>query len=807
MSTRLALAWLVSIVLGAGCSHGGGEGSGQFLSGSVLSPGGQALDLVVGGGPLSPQIGGDARLEIEGLAPVPDGTEVALVLLDALGEPAEELATTTTLGGDYAFANPRIGLEPGVDLALVAGSGAKRMRAFAAAHEVDLDPVSEATVQLVLGRAVGLEPFTASEVLDLDGALELVLVVEDVASAADVEQTVALFTTAALADPTFAQFLDAAAAPGQTDQGPGDIGDFFPAHSGDTWGYVASATNNGFPLGVRALERRILGETGSVWQIRERVHRADATPVDETVQKTSTGVVRIATDDPFELFGDVPSLRLRFPLHSGATWLDFEVQDAQLDVNDDRLVDSVDARGVRTVVGFEELTVLDETFPLVARVDLVAELVVHSPVDLDPLDPDPPVATLTASEWYAPGIGLVKSESRLTLTFLVNDRTQREITSRLIDGDGHGILPARTLAEDLIDTNNCLGPPSVAFDGMNYLVVSARDVQGVPEIVALLVTPTGDVLREIAVHALTPTVECPNQRVPVVFDGTNYVVAFSDQRRISCVRIRPEGEVLEPPIQITPRGIVVDFWPALATDGTRSLVAWLRASGEEFSIQGCFVTPAGEALGVFPLVENEVETPRLVYGGGQYLLGWTDYSLASLRVARISLDGEVLDPDGIAVRDGLDQSSNWLALGSAGSGVYLAVWNQQVTGLQHLFARRIGPGGDLLDGEPIQVSATFGGSEPSIDFDGTHYFISWNGASWYGAGIRLRRMSLAGELLDGARDPDGLFVFPFEQQAPFHPSYSALEFGPGHALLAWMMSPRLGQALKEVDAALIYPFD
>ena len=143
----------------SGCGSGGDGGGGPApagattVSGSVQAPNGQIafhhprgfIEQVVN--LFTPT----AYASISGLSSAPNGTLVQLARLNASGTGFTVVATTTTAGGTYSFNLTNLGLQVSNDLIVRVASGAVQMRAFATGSNVDLDPVSETSVQI--GRA------------------------------------------------------------------------------------------------------------------------------------------------------------------------------------------------------------------------------------------------------------------------------------------------------------------------------------------------------------------------------------------------------------------------------------------------------------------------------------------------------------------------------------------------------------------------------------------------------------------------------------------------------------------------------
>ena len=142
--------------------------------------------------------------------------------------------------------------------------------------------------------------------------------------------------------------------------------------------------------------------------------------------------------------------------------------------------------------------------------------------------------------------------------------------------------------------------PSVAFGGTNYLV-AWQDTRSGSDVYGARVSPGGTVLDPNGIAVATAAGE---QLAPsVTFDGTNYLVGWQDGRSaessfdIYGARVSQAGAVLDPAgflISTTPN---VEVAPSVGFDGTNYLVAWEddRSGTVNHDIYGARVEPGGDA--------------------------------------------------------------------------------------------------------------------------------------------------------------------------------------------------------------------
>ncbi len=146
---------------------------------------------------------------------------------------------------------------------------------------------------------------------------------------------------------------------------------------------------------------------------------------------------------------------------------------------------------------------------------------------------------------------------------------------------------------------------------------------------------------------------------------------------------------------------------------------------------------------------NAQKDPHIAFAGDQFLAVWSDSRHYSgdfeVYGARIALNGEVLEPAGIAIEQ---IKTNGVAVSSDGQN-YMVVW-AYLKYPSEIQGRVIDKNGQLLgdDHFVIQTSDTLM-LNPSISFDGTNYMVAW----WEDTDIYVSRMTTDGHVPDQTKIP------------------------------------------------------
>ncbi len=416
------------LLLLASCGGGGGgggsvaSGSSNSLSGSVQTPGGQvALNrtqrmLAAVQRWLIPA----AIADVTGLANVPDATRVELIQVDSLGNPVSVLATTSTSGGRYSFDLGKLGVNHSSTLMvrLEQGTGVQ-MRAFATSSSVNIEPNSEAVVELVLEQIAStpgssLTSFSNKEIEDAAAAVDMLTARDGLGASATVSATVAAIKLSATGHASLATFLSHAAGAGEADA-PGDVVNYFPLAVGNSWSYLATP-GGAFTVKEEVTGRKTVNGVEAFVISTTDPRTFTSSPPEEYLAKSSAGVVFHGDNDAQNLTLNqqtAPYLLFKLPAKTGETVTTLDKSQVELgqDLDGDGVGERFSSVKVtQTALGYETVTVPAGTFKCVklrqdARLTLVGSA---SKVTVD--------SDAAFTVWLAPNIGPVKQHQLVKVT-------------------------------------------------------------------------------------------------------------------------------------------------------------------------------------------------------------------------------------------------------------------------------------------------------------------------------------------------------------------------------------------------------
>lgn len=297
--------------------------------------------------------------------------------------------------------------------------------------------------------------------------------------------------------------------------------------------------------------------------------------------------------------------------------------------------------------------------------------------------------------------------------------------------------------------------PAVASDGTDFLVVwtdkADRSLRGARVSAAgVVLDPTG---LEIAQDTRW------GQGIgDVAFDGTNYLAVWEGQTSgpsgIFASRVTPQGVLLDSGGFVVSNAPLDQLEPAVAFDGLNCLVVWTDERGASYDIYAARVTPDGTVLDPVGIAISRApglqQSPAVAFDGACYLVVWADWRSGGtfdVYGARVSRDGIVLDPQGLLI-SAADGSQRNPAVARLDSG-FLVVWEDPRNGNWDVYGSRVTRLGQVLDSAGISVSrATYGQNTPAAAFDGTNVLVTWEDYRSGDVEVYGARVTPQGQVLD-----------------------------------------------------------
>lgn len=528
----LSIAYLFCLLFflsGCGSNDGGGTTPTQpqadpthtTVSGMVQSAGGQIAlfkkqslgDLLVG----------EAYAAVTGLAAVPDGTTVELgkitsntpfsfVLIDS----------TVTRSGRYSFDLTNLGLNPALDLIIRVKGGSAEMRAFVTGPVVDLNPLSEAAMQILLQQLGGgqLSQLTLEEVRDATGAANI-LANLNTGAPGNIQQAIDAYKSVISGNGPLTTFISAAVLPGQSSQTIGDIGNFFPYNQGNTWEYQKTRSGTGSSSQTYTNTHSISGVRPihgiDALIFRESNPENDGAAEDHYILKTANGIIVHGAEPTDEITPQiVPYQAIRFPLSESSKYVSLKKE---------RITVSglpVDLTIEVNVVGFESISVPSGTYANALKI--VTNQMATLAGD--------PAQTVKGTEtvWLVSKLGIVKSVLVVTESGNKTETEVEELIKASIDGVQHTfgarIRTASLTANDLV------------YDQTSDRIYAS--LPGNPGSIAVINPHTGSVGPSIAVGNQPSKLALSNdgQELYVALDGEAAI------RRVHLSTFSPQEKLL-----------------------------------------------------------------------------------------------------------------------------------------------------------------------------------------------------------------------------------------------------------------------
>ncbi|MEN8225067.1 MAG: FlgD immunoglobulin-like domain containing protein [Bacteroidota bacterium] len=330
-------------------------------------------------------------------------------------------------------------------------------------------------------------------------------------------------------------------------------------------------------------------------------------------------------------------------------------------------------------------------------------------------------------------------------SFMQNERMQPQLTGQLANTAWDPVDEWVMMDTVFTATTPQMGQeyPEVAYGSDVYLVVWQDNRTGAfmvydYDVYAARVTTSGEVLDPYGIK-ISANVGINEKEPSVAFDGTNFLVIWSDDRNgpnnydIYGMRISPDGEILDPggfPV-CTASGF--QTLTAISFNGTHYLASWSDFRPGDYDIYGARIDPDGTVLEsdgfeIYSAPYNQAYVSVASDGDG-WLLSWGAIGEIVIVGTRVDADGNVLDPNGFIISANESQRL-FPDVGFDGTNYFVA-WSDWRSGstAEHwsIYGARVSPDGVVLDPDGIAIAADDSKFEvvPELFFDGTNYLVTY----------------------------------------------------------------------------------
>lgn len=267
--------------------------------------------------------------------------------------------------------------------------------------------------------------------------------------------------------------------------------------------------------------------------------------------------------------------------------------------------------------------------------------------------------------------------------------------------------------------------PAVATDGASFLVVWSELQLGDWHIRGRRFDIAGQPLA--ASFGITGSFDDDRDPDAGFADGA-YLVAWVDGADgvggsgIYMRRVAPDGTLLGDARTPVATSADAERDVVVSTDGVGALIAYQRVHAGTLDVYGNTVSAAGAVSAPFAIAAGPSEQDEIdvAAAAGKHLAVFVDVSAYTARdvvAARVTSNGVVEDPAGIAVATSISPEAAWAT--AAAPAAALVVW-ARYDGRNRAYAQRVDPAGVVLDATPIAL--------PGPELDAVD--VAWAGAVW-----------------------------------------------------------------------------
>jgi len=233
--------------------------------------------------------------------------------------------------------------------------------------------------------------------------------------------------------------------------------------------------------------------------------------------------------------------------------------------------------------------------------------------------------------------------------------------------------------------------PSLAFDGTNFLVAawlhSGNQHNSPKQLLGRRVSPAGATLgTTIKVNVTNHKSGVPD-RPTLAFDGLSYKVAWTNNADLYLSRISSAGVRLNSADEVISKATAEQRQPAAASNGKETFLAWMDAQSSGKEINSATVSTTGTvSKPAWVSVNNYLKTmPAVATDGTHYLVVYQEKSW--LRAVRLDSSGTQLEPPfQLTSSAGAQEIDPAVAYGG---GQFLVVWTDYRTSKSSIYGTRL----------------------------------------------------------------------------------------------------------------------
>ncbi|NVJ05924.1 hypothetical protein HUW63_11855 [Myxococcus sp. AM001] len=255
------------------------------------------------------------------------------------------------------------------------------------------------------------------------------------------------------------------------------------------------------------------------------------------------------------------------------------------------------------------------------------------------------------------------------------------------------------------------------------------------------------------------------RRPAIASDGTDYLVVWEDTRRTNSTydvygtRVRAsDGAILDLGGRLLAGGSgVTNHWmPQVGYAEGNYLLTFNYGRLLGMRLRASDLTSLDGSGFVISSVAGVLARGKVAFDGNLFLVVWTDFrngpSNPDVFGARVTLDGAVLDPSGLAISTAA-QRQEAESVASNGNG-FLVAWQHTVaTNVTDIHAATVGSNGTVGNSFALEGAASASDQElqPSLASDGTRYFAAWHVRSTRHILVSGARVDASGAMMDSAQ--------------------------------------------------------